>query len=712
MIVHLRQQLLERQQRAMLRIAGDVDTCRQSAEQCITELTQVWPELDVIRFGHEGASAEKTNDIRIKKYRALLGQECDLLVFDVFAGLNADALAALTGMLRAGGLCVLLTPTDSDWLSFLDPEKQKLCVAPYSVQQVSNWFERRFIDLLNRSPACLNYPSSMTQEAFDHFVQTPKLNVDVQGTFPNGAATKEQAEAVSNITTALVNNFGATLLIADRGRGKSAALGLSVAELFRTSDKPMNLALVSGNSDSVQMMFYHIKEQLTSHKIPFSSNKHTISTGDHQLRFVPPDQIETHVSAVDAVLVDEAAAIPVFMLEPIFSRQITVVLATTVSGYEGTGRAFEYKLKPKLRQCYANFQELTLQIPIRWSESDALEPLVRQLLALDTELPTSPCPLNGEMALQLEQVDSRALFENESLLSDVFALLVNAHYQTKPSDLRTLLDAPNMSVWIMRHNDSLVAAMLVAKEGPIDDELVVPIWRGERRPRGHLFPQSMICHAGFKSAAAFTFLRVVRIAVHPELQGQGIGTEALRQLALAADTFDFLCTSFGAENKLQKFWLDAGFVPVRKGLKKEKATGEQTLMMAKALNSKADAALTQWSERHKQQYLCEQLLRLRDEVHAVNLSSALNAEMTSLDREDLVCFVQHHRPLDSVWLPLWRLTQSQANSAAPSLSIVLDNADNLKTAVAKLGCNGEKQLLKQLKSELAPTIIDWQLIKK
>lgn len=709
MIVTLRQQLVEKQQRGMLRVTGTADEVAARSEKCIAELLSVWPELRILRFGYESEanSFSQQNDKRIKKYRSLLGQECDLLVFNVFAGLNPDALAALAGTVKVGGMCLMLTPTDEAWLDYSDPEKEKLCVAPFQSSQLSSWYEKRFVTLLSDTEACVQLQQGNYSSDFGSLKSTSSqfTSAPSQSEFKFNAKNKQQEAAITGIVETLEEKEQVALIVADRGRGKSSSLGLAVSEYFDSTDGKSNLALVSPYSDSVQTVMHHLKQGVLAKNLEFSEQTNQVTIGAKCLKFIAPDQIQSQIDDIDGFLVDEAAAIPVFLLEPILNARKPLILATTISGYEGTGRGFEYKLKPKLKSAYGGINQYELSQPIRFNQGDAFEPLINRLLALDIEIP--PLSNRGETTspYQVKKIEKERLSNEPELLNGIFALLVNAHYQTKPSDLRTLLDAPNMSVWVIKDQQTVIAAVLVAEEGPISAELVGPIWRGERRPRGHLFPQSMICHAGFESAADFRYARVVRIAVHPELQGRGIGSHFLSSLidAYQSQDFDFVCTSFGASQSLIRFWQQSGLKPVRMGLKKEKASGEVSILMALGLTQETVKLQKQWSQRFEQVLECEFKLGLRNDFKSLRTPDidALSC-LDDQDKRDLDCFINFYRPLDTVWLPLWRLLTQTSEQKLPVLKIILDNADHLPDAVKLLCVSGEKALNQKLKQELKP----------
>ena len=108
---------------------------------------------------------------------------------------------------------------------------------------------------------------------------------------------------------------------------------------------------------------------------------------------------------------------------------------------------------------------------------------------------------------------------------------------------------------------------------------------GERRPRGHLLPQSLAVHAGLDHLRLST-LRVQRIAVHPQLRRRGIGQRLLEAVAAWATDrqFDLLGCAYGVDLPLLAFWQVAGFVPVRMGVRVDPASAAHSLFMLRGLS--------------------------------------------------------------------------------------------------------------------------------
>ena len=140
-----------------------------------------------------------------------------------------------------------------------------------------------------------------------------------------------------------------------------------------------------------------------------------------------------------------------------------------------------------------------------------------------------------------------------------------------------MIDA--LHVWLCRNGDNVLGCCLIVDEGGFNAELALQIQLGKRRPRGHLLAQSLAAHLGIAEGAEQRSGRILRIAVHPEFQQQGIGQTLLASVqGWAASRYDFLGTSFGYVPELLHFWQRAGYQPIRLGLQKDAASGYPSLL--------------------------------------------------------------------------------------------------------------------------------------
>jgi tRNA(Met) cytidine acetyltransferase len=300
------------------------------------------------------------------------------------------------------------------------------------------------------------------------------------------------------------------------------------------------------------------------------------------LRFVAASELHEVVDSADIIVVDEAAQLPLPLLESLVSRhpRATLAFATTTHGYEGTGRGFVLRFLDWLAKARPQpTEQLTLKEPIRWKLGDPLEHFVYRLLALDVEV--APASLRAGALPAPRRIDKDELARDEALLRSLLALLVHAHYRTTPADLERLLDAPNLDVFAIVEDRRVLGATLVAREGALPRATSEALARGEWRIRGHALADTLIVHAGRVDAGELEQVRSVRIATHPELRRRGIA-RALVEHIHASYAPDLFGTIFGATPNLLAFRRALGYSLVRVGSSRGISTGEPPVVLLRA----------------------------------------------------------------------------------------------------------------------------------
>ena len=355
------------------------------------------------------------------------------------------------------------------------------------------------------------------------------------------------------------------------------------------------------------------------------------------------------------LLVDEAAAIPAPVLEQMLNHYSRVVFASTIHGYEGTGRGFAIRFRKILDHKTPQWHALHITQPIRWADNDPLEAFVFKALLLNAEpAPVASLPVAAADQYEFRTVLPEELIADETLLRELFGLLVLAHYQTRPFDLRHLLDGGNIEIYGLFLAGHLVATVLAAREGEIENDLAEPIWLGQRRVRGHLLPQSISHHLGIQQAVALKGMRIIRIAVHPERQQQGLGLHLLGQIEKTLDGrgFDYFGTAFGASEELLDFWHRVGLQPVRMGVTRDAASGTHSALMIKPLSGSGEKLLQEGLTRFQQQFkwlLLEELQYLEAGivVRLLKQSAADEPPLDELLEQDLYSYCYGQRQYDS-----------------------------------------------------------------
>lgn len=422
-------------------------------------------------------------------------------------------------------------------------------------------------------------------ELKDSLEDTPPI-----GPLVKKAKTIDQAKALLRFEDALSEKTLRTTvaLTASRGRGKSAALGLAVAaavahdysNIFVTSPSPENLntffAFLFVGFDALEFQ-EHTDYEIIQSTDPglnkavirvniFKSHRQTV-------QYISPNDAPRFLSQAELVVIDEAAAIPLPLVESMLGPYV-VFMSSTVTGYEGTGRSLSLKLIKKLREGGSGaglsstgrgnresdraatavashsgsgrvFHEVHMETPIRYAESDPVEAWMYDLLCLRAggvrQTLTSGAPHPHEC--ELYYVERDALFSrhraSETFLQRVIALFVSSHYKNSPNDLQMLSDAPAHGLFVLlaptrKDSDKLpdvLVAIQVCLEGRISSKSSKTNLSRGQRASGDLIPWTISQQFQDMEFATLSGARVVRVATHPDLQGMGYGTRAMQLLS-------------------------------------------------------------------------------------------------------------------------------------------------------------------------------------
>lgn len=560
--------------RQLIQLKGSLSWCFQQCEQLLSEITLPYFWL--------GSSPAK---ITPALYKQLLGQECSLLIINAHQQFDANQFAASEGTLRGGGTLILLSPTSIDTIDYfyqyIDQRLQHspfICIAEHRGEQLD--------------ATRLGEPSK------------PQL------------ALQQQQRAVDAIIKTVSGHRRRPLVLtANRGRGKSAALGIAAKQLVASG--LTNILVCAPSKAMAATLFKH--------------------AGDSpSILFIAPDQLLIDKPQCELLLIDEAAALPVPMLETLAKHYSRLVFATTLHGYEGSGRGFALRFQNQLQQIAPQMRKLHIDQPIRWDENDPLEQFTLDNLCLTESLTATP-QYQPQHPLQMQQVTTQQLLEDHKLLSELFSLLVSAHYQTKPSDLESLFTDPALTVLTLTQHEQILAVALINAEGALDEQLAQQVYLGERRLKGNLIAQSLTFHCAQPQAALHRYARVQRIATHPALQQQGLGTLFINEIKSWAQNanFDHLSASFGATEPLLRFWQNKQFQTLRIGASKDKSSGTHSFIVNLPLTNRAQK-LHKLLLQQFQLQLATQLTRQLQSLEAQLIVALLSEIKNTIDAHPLV----------------------------------------------------------------------------
>jgi N-acetyltransferase 10 len=591
----------------------------------------------------------RANEIRYVKYRessSILGKTFGMLVLQDFHDLTANNLARTTETISGGGAIVLLLDTinDIEELRRMPMSFQKRMRAD-AFGPLVNRFNTRFLALLN---TCQNLVAADSEfnllPTFESrpFTDTPGLDTSE---LKSVKQTLADTEYIGPIVQQIVTNDQARVFLhacrtletmelgkvigitAPRGRGKSAALGLSLAfaiakgyvNIFVTAPSPANvqtlfefvlmgfaLLTFSGDTD------YDVVRDESQDIIRINVHRHNRQT----ICYILPSASDC-LGQCELLAIDEAAAIPLPIVRKLIGPY-TVLLSSTVNGYEGTGRSLSLKLFAEFRRNRNDkFSEVVMTEPIRYAPDDPIERWLCQFLCLDAE-PAKPTAWPFPDRCELMLVNRDLLFSGrpraEELLTSLVSLSVASHYRNEPDDLFVMSDAPSQRLFALlpplepnQTEIKVLCYIQLSLEGRIPPDILEAARDRGERPEGDLIPWTLRAHFNDDEITARTGIRIIRIAVHPDLQGKGYGGSAIRQLldfygtpsdpaqvtedapllkrlnTCEREAVDFAGVAFGLTEPLFNFWRKCGFRPVYISHKIHAATGEHSAILLRGL---------------------------------------------------------------------------------------------------------------------------------
>ncbi|XP_058111016.1 RNA cytidine acetyltransferase 2-like [Magnolia sinica] len=531
-----------------------------------------------------------------KDSERILGNTFGMCILQDFEAVTPNLLARTIETVEGGGLVVLLLRSLSSLTSLctmvMDVHER---FRTESHSEAAARFNERFLlslasckacvvmdDELNILPISSHIRSIMpvsVQEDSEGLSETEwdlkNLKEQLHDDFPVGpligkCCTLDQGKAVITFLDAILDKTlrSTVALIAARGRGKSAALGLSIAgaiaagysNIFVTAPSPENLkTLFEFICKGFNALDY--KEHL-DYDVVKSANpdfkKATVRINIYKqhrqtIQYIQPHEHEK-LSQVELLVVDEAAAIPLPVVKALLGPYL-VFLSSTVNGYEGTGRSLSLKLLEQLeRQSQESksvggsdsgrsFKKVELHESIRYAPGDPIESWLHGLLCLDA---TSSVPrlsgLPDPSDCDLYYVNRDTLFsyhkDSETFLQRMMALYVASHYKNSPNDLQLMADAPAHHLFVLlgpvdesqNRLPDILCVIQVCLEGQISRESAMKSLSEGHQPYGDQLPWKFCEQFQDTVFPSLSGARIVRIAVHPEAMGLRYGSTAVQLL--------------------------------------------------------------------------------------------------------------------------------------------------------------------------------------
>jgi tRNA(Met) cytidine acetyltransferase len=677
----------------------------------------------------------RCKSIQAQKAKSYLGSEIGRLIWNGFNGLNPDALGAASGLIKGGGFLFLILPDFATLSSHPDPDYLRMCRNPSELPSFGTRFLKRMVHLIQtdsevtviqqKSANQLSNLAPIKAQTTTNLHSTPLpqlLQSKSVCTFTK--LTTDQANMVEAIQTVAKGHRNRPLVVlADRGRGKTSALGIAAASI--TLDQKLKVVITAPSRRACDAAFKHYQQGIDDQGLECSANIESAASIQctANLEFFAPDALLESLPECHILLVDEAASIPAPMLKEMLEAYPRIVFSSTTHGYEGTGQGFNVRFRQTLDTLTPGWKSLTLHQPVRWADDDPLERWIFEFLLLKAQIPELPIAnFNIKTTQAVQWVSQDALSEDSQRLKQVIALLVTAHYQTSPSDVRMILDDPNLHIGLLETDNVVIAVVLLLLEGGIDDAcLAQNIIEGTRRPKGHLVPQALTSSTANPAFLTYQTYRVMRIAVHPTLSRKGLGTILINDAAKLGqqNQIDYLSASFGLTPLLNDFWGKNNFQLLRIGYHKDAASGAQSAIVVRALNSHIPQDILLAHEQYLQHFIfgLNTIYRALDlETTLAVLNSLAFAPDFPLDKPSprdiniINAFAYHYRSFEDCAHILFtfilncfaiNLTQTLSSKEQQLICLRVLKGESVASCIKQLKLDGKKQLEITLKSAIS-----------
>ena len=560
-----------------------------------------------------------------REVSSLLGSTHDFIIQDLRENFNPNRIIILAETVIGGGLIILIGDKLDSWVKSVNKNR-------FSHSKKSNLLAR-FINEINDN---LNGIFAVNKDIdLDLHYKPILLSYFLSKEILNIPITESQYNLINSLSKELGENNDlnkVNIIVADRGRGKSAAVGLTIAyTLMNYSTSKYRVTITAQSIGHTQSIFLFIKFGLDN-----LNEKYNLHRQDDQLvgislkngskiEYRNPEEVSKDLKS-NFLIVDEAAAFPQEKLLELISSKTKKIFISTIHGYEGTGRSFQYKILETIkRKPQFRFKLYSLNDPIRYPSGDLIEQLLNETFLLQVEPPKIKFEEFDKLTDLIEfyslDTSSESIFESKiEILKDIMGLLIFSHYRNQPNDLLLLTDSYRHSLTYLsssnRSNEkAILLACQLAHEGALSENIIDKIESGHFI-EGDLIPAIAIRYFSSKFAQ-FNGLRIVRIASHPEFRNKGLGRIAVEALIKKYKSLDWIGVSFGATEKLIKFWKKFGFKIIHIRPIKTSKTSEWNIVLVKPLSSRATTAVNQASRDFLLQFihlLKQSLFELKPEL--------------------------------------------------------------------------------------------------
>ncbi len=589
-------------------------------------------------------SRAKPEYVQFKDLNRILGTTWDALIVDLRRDMRPNDVGRVIEVVRGGGYIIVLSPERERWKNMKTPFHRDMVTSPFTLEDVETIFQRYFVESLEKHPGIFFHGDGGLvgrEVRYPDYVRSPPeipSDISFDESIYRRALTEDQVRVIKAIDKLSSMPRGSVVVTADRGRGKSAAVGLGVAGyMLKKASKKDKLKIYVTAPDPVNTkeIFSFIRMVFREHGVKHNVKKQSgviveINSTLGKIAYINPPT--SYKVKADLIVVDEASGIPTHILEHIAEKFEKSVFSSTLHGYEGAGRGFQVRFLPMVRKVFGGrLIEVDMEEPIRYAPEDPVEDWLFKTFFLDAD----PYPYSEADIFDLDLSKLRYvkpdpeewLFEKQDLLREYIGIYIYAHYRNRPNDLMILMDAPHHFMRAVMYRGHVINSLHLAYEGAMTEEDVMRTLAGDP-PSGHVIPTILLRyypHLG--GIPEMRGIRVVRIATHPDVMRKGIGSKALEKVVEEAREMgmDWVGASFGATDKLLDFWWRNGFAPLYLSPVRNAVSGEFSTVVIRPLSRRAREVVKRARKEFK-----KLLMTTLFECH-FNLEPKLAYQLLSMD---------------------------------------------------------------------------------
>ncbi|MGN1393223.1 MAG: GNAT family N-acetyltransferase [Succinivibrionaceae bacterium] len=314
----------------------------------------------------------------------------------------------------------------------------------------------------------------------------------------------------------------------------------------------------------------------TKNKISFINNLNI----QQNIKFITLENANEYIHTINLLIIDEAATIPLFHLHDIIKNFSSVIISTTMDCYEGSGNGLRIINSNKftiynLTNSFRNYYD---KISVFFDKLTFYQQYINKISTFIYTKHSHPFISFSKF---------QSLLKDTNTLVEINNILKLNHYQFTRNNIIRWLQNPNVYIGLLKFN-SISGLIIFTKESINDPNLALDIFNGIRQPHDNLIPQTLLAHLGDITAHDYTYFRIERIAIIPELRKQGYGkmliSECEKFLVSSNMDIDYLAVSCANNLSNSLFWPKNNFYFVNIGITKDNASGLESICLLKPLN--------------------------------------------------------------------------------------------------------------------------------